>query len=91
MTSLTLHLSRSLAHTLYPGDRVLVTRLDHDANISPWTRVAEERGAEVVWVDFDVEDGTLNADSLRAALERAPKLAAIGYASNALGTTCWTA
>ncbi|TAK12307.1 MAG: cysteine desulfurase-like protein [Anaerolineae bacterium] len=86
MTSLTLHLSRSLAHTLNPGDRVLVTRLDHDANISPWTRVAEERGAEVVWVDFDVEDGTLNADSLRAALDRAPKLAAIGYASNALGT-----
>lgn len=86
MTTLTLHLSRSLAQRLNPGDRVLVTRLDHDANISPWTRVAEERGAEVVWVDFDVEDGTLNPDSLRAALERGPKLAAIGYASNALGT-----
>ncbi len=86
MTSLTLHLSRSLAHRLNPGDRVLVTRLDHDANISPWTRIAEDRRAEVVWVDFDMEDGTLNPDSLRAALEQQPKLAAIGYASNALGT-----
>ncbi|MBI3158688.1 MAG: cysteine desulfurase-like protein [Chloroflexi bacterium] len=86
MTTLTLHLSRSLAQRLNPGDRVLVTRLDHDANITPWTRIAEERGAEVVWVDFDVEDGTLNPDSLRAALERQPKLAAFGYASNALGT-----
>ena len=86
MTSLTFNLSRSLAHWLNPGDEIVVTRLDHDANISPWTLVAAERGCTVRWVDFDVEDGTLNLDSLAAALEHKPKLVAVGYASNALGT-----
>ena len=86
MTTLTFNLSRSLAHWLNPGDEIVVTRLDHDANISPWTLVAAERGCTVRWVDFDVEDGTLNLDSLAAALEHKPKLVAVGYASNALGT-----
>lgn len=86
MTSLTLNLSRSLARTLNPGDRIVVTRLDHDANITPWTLIAEDRGCEVDWVDFDVEDGTLNLESLEKALEKNPKLVAVGYASNALGT-----
>ncbi len=86
MTSLTLNISRSLAHLLEPGDRILVTRLDHDANISPWMLVAQDRGCELDWVDFDIEDGTLDMDSLGRALERKPKIAAIGYASNALGT-----
>ncbi|MBM3144407.1 MAG: cysteine desulfurase-like protein [Chloroflexi bacterium] len=86
MTSLTLHLSRSLAHLLEPGDQIVVTRLDHDANITPWTLIAAERGCEVEWVDFDVEEGTLNMESLARALEKRPRLAAVGYASNALGT-----
>ncbi len=86
MTSLTFNLSRSLARTLGPGDHIVVTRLDHDANITPWTLVAEERGCQVHWVDFDVEDGTLRLDSLEMALEHRPKLVAVGYASNALGT-----
>ncbi len=86
MTTLTLHLSRSLARTLGPGDEILVTRLDHDANISPWLLVAEDRGCKVTWIDFDVEDGTLKLDEFARALERKPKLAAFGYASNALGT-----
>lgn len=86
MTSLTFHLSRSLAERLSPGDTVVLTRLDHDANITPWTRIAEERGAEVDWVDFDVEDGTLILDTLDEALEKKPKIVAAGYASNALGT-----
>lgn len=86
MTSLTLNISRSIAGLLSPGDTVLVTRLDHDANITPWTLVAEERGCNVEWVDFDVETGTLKLDTLEAALEKKPKLAAFGYASNALGT-----
>jgi cysteine desulfurase family protein (TIGR01976 family) len=64
----------------------VVTRLDHDANITPWTMVAEERGCTVRWVDFDVEDGTLRLDTLEAALEHKPKIVAVGYASNALGT-----
>ena len=86
MTTLTLHLSRSLARTLNPGDGIVVTRLDHDANIAPWLLVAEERGCELTWVDFDVEDCTLKLDDFERALERKPKLAAFGYASNAVGT-----
>lgn len=86
MTTLTLHLSRSLARTLGRGDEILVTRLDHDANISPWLLVAEDRGCKVTWIDFDVEDGTLKLDEFEKALARKPKLAAFGYASNALGT-----
>lgn len=86
MTTLTLHLSRSIARTLEPGDTIAVTRLDHDANISPWTLIAADRGCQVAWVDFDVEDGRLDQDSFQAALDRNPKLVAFGYASNALGT-----
>ena len=86
MTSLTFHLSRALAPRLAPGEAVAVTRLDHDANIAPWLLMAEERGLEVLWVDFRPEDGTLDLESYRRALERGPKLVALGYASNALGT-----
>ncbi len=86
MTTLTLHISRSLARMWNPGDELVVTRLDHDANISPWLLAAEDRGCKVNWVDFDVEDGTLKLDDFARALERKPKLVAFGYASNALGT-----
>jgi cysteine desulfurase family protein (TIGR01976 family) len=86
MTTLTLHISRSLARTLDPGDEIVVTRLDHDANISPWLLVAEDRGCNVTWVDFDVEDYTLKLDDFEKALERKPKIVAFGYASNATGT-----
>ena len=86
MTTLTLHMSRSLARTLSPGDELVVTRLDHDANISPWLLVAEDRGCNVTWVDFDVEDCTLKLDDFEKALERKPKIVAFGYASNATGT-----
>ena len=86
MTSLTFNLSRSLAHWLQPGDEIVVTRLDHDANITPWTLIAEERGCVVRWVDFNVEEGTLCMDDLASALENQPRIVAVGYASNALGT-----
>ena len=86
MTTLTLHISRSLARTLNPGDEIVVTRLDHDANISPWLLVAEERGCKVTWIDFDVEDCTLKLDEFEKALEHKPKIVAFGYASNAVGT-----
>jgi len=86
MTSLTLNLSRSIARTLEPGDTIAVTRLDHDDNITPWTLIAADCGCEVAWVDFDVEDGRLRMDSYQEALDRKPKLVALGYASNALGT-----
>jgi len=86
MTTLTLHISRSLARGLNPSDGIVVTRLDHDANISPWLLVAEDRGCKVTWIDFDVEDCTLKLDEFEQALERKPKIVALGYASNAVGT-----
>jgi cysteine desulfurase family protein (TIGR01976 family) len=86
MTTLTMGLSRAIALEIQAGDRLVVTRLDHDANISPWLRVAEDRGAEIVWVDIDPEDCTLNMQSFEKALALRPKLVAVGYASNAVGT-----
>jgi cysteine desulfurase family protein (TIGR01976 family) len=86
MTSLTFNLSRSLVRTFNPGDEIVVTRLDHDANVTPWVMAAQDRGCHIMWVDFHPEDGTLNMDEMQAALERKPRLVAVGYASNALGT-----
>ncbi len=86
MTTLTLHISRSIARTWKPGDSIVVTRLDHDANVTPWVLAAKDRGCRILWVDFHPEDGTLDLDSYRAALEHSPRLVAVGYASNALGT-----
>ncbi len=86
MTTLTLSVSRALARTLNPGDEIIVTRLDHDANIAPWLLVAEDRGCKVHWVDFDVEDCTLRIDQLRDLLCERTKIVAVGYASNAVGT-----
>jgi cysteine desulfurase family protein (TIGR01976 family) len=86
MTSITLHISRSIARTWKAGDEIVLTRLDHDANATPWVLAAQERGCKVRWVDFHPEDGTLDLDSLRAALQGKPRLVAVGYASNALGT-----
>jgi cysteine desulfurase family protein (TIGR01976 family) len=86
MTSLTFTISRAIARTWQPGDEIVVTRLDHDANITPWVMAAEDRGCTVRWVDFHVEDGTLDLESFQKALEGRPRLVAFGYASNALGT-----
>lgn len=86
MTSLTLHISRSIAHEWQAGDTIVVTHLDHDANIAPWVLAAQDRGVRVRWVDFHPEDGTLDLEDLKKALEDKPKLVAVGYASNALGT-----
>ncbi len=86
MTSLTFTISRAIARTWQPGDEIVVTRLDHDANITPWVMAAEDRGCTVRWVDFHPEDGTLDLESFQKALEGNPRLVALGYASNALGT-----
>lgn len=86
MTSLTFQISRSLARDFRPGDEIVVTRLDHDANIRPWIMAAEERGARVRWVDIDVESATLDMLDFRRAVGPRTKLVAIGYASNATGT-----
>ena len=86
MTSLTLHISRSIARTLDPGDEIVVTRLDHDANIAPWLLIAEDRGCTVRWVDIHPEDCTLNMEDMQRQITPRTKLVAIGYASNAVGT-----
>ena len=86
MTSLTLHISRSLARTLQPGDEIVVTRLDHDANIAPWMLIAADRGCTLRWVDFDPEDCRWSIETLRSQITPRTKLVAVGYASNAVGT-----
>lgn len=86
MTTLTLHISRSISREWQEGDEIVVTRLDHDANVTPWVLAAQDRGVKISWVDFDVEDGTLRLDDLHRALERKPRLLAVGYAANGLGT-----
>lgn len=86
MTTLTFAVSRALGRELGPGDEIVVTRMDHDANISPWLLLAEDRGATVRWADFDVEDYTLDMAGLRNLLNERTKIVAIGYASNATGT-----
>lgn len=87
MTTLTFALSHALALEFQPGDEIIVTRLDHDANISPWLRVADDRNCHVHWLDFDVEDGTLQIERLEGMISDRTRLIAVGYASNALGTT----
>ncbi len=85
-TTLLLHLSRSFARTIGRGDEVVVTRLDHDANVRPWILAARDAGATVRWVDVLDEDVTLDMDSFDAALSDRTKLVAFTLASNAVGT-----
>jgi cysteine desulfurase family protein (TIGR01976 family) len=86
MTSLTFHLSRSIAKVLKPGDEVMVTRLDHDANVSPWVLAARDAGATVRWIDIHREDCTLDLASFRKQLSDKTKWVAVGLASNGVGT-----
>jgi cysteine desulfurase family protein (TIGR01976 family) len=86
MTSLTFALSRALARTWSAGDEIIVTRLDHDANVSPWVLAARDAGASVRYVPIHVEDCTLNLEALRDALTSRTRLIAVGCASNATGT-----
>jgi cysteine desulfurase family protein (TIGR01976 family) len=85
-TSLLFHLSRSFAKTLAPGDEVVVTRLDHDANVRPWVLAAADAGASIRWVDVREDDVTLDTTSFEAALSPRTKLVAFTLASNAVGT-----
>ncbi len=85
MTSLTFHVSRSLARTWSPGDAVLVTRLDHDADVRPWVLAARDAGAEARFVGVR-PDGTLDEDDLVRKLDGRVKLLALTCANNAIGT-----
>jgi cysteine desulfurase family protein (TIGR01976 family) len=86
MTTLTFAVSRALGRDLRPEDEVVVTRLDHDANVAPWLAVAEDRGASVRWLELAEDRATLDLDRLDEVLSPATKVVAIGLASNALGT-----
>jgi len=86
MTQATYDVSRALAKQWRPGDEVVVTRLDHDANIRPWVQAAASAGAEVRWVGFDPASGDLGVDDVRAVLSERTRVVAVTGASNVLGT-----
>jgi len=86
MTSLTFHISRSIGNTLQPGDRILLSKLDHEANISPWQLMARDKKCEVDFVRVDAETCTFNKADLERKLSKKPKLFAFTACSNATGT-----
>ena len=86
MTSLTFALSRALAQDWQAGDEIVLSRLDHDANISPWLMAARDRDVTVRWIELDTDSGTLRLDALPGLLGPKTRLVAVGGASNALGT-----
>jgi hypothetical protein len=86
MTTLTFQMARSLSRDWKPGDEVVVTRQDHDANVSPWVLAAADRGATVRWLDFDPGDCTWSVEHLRSLVCEKTKLVAVGWASSSVGT-----
>ncbi|HKD17184.1 MAG TPA: cysteine desulfurase-like protein [Thermoanaerobaculia bacterium] len=86
MTTLTYHLSRALGRGWGPGDEIVVTELDHHANVDPWKALAAERGVTIKTVRLRPESGDLDVADLERAVTRRTRLVAIGAASNALGT-----
>ncbi len=86
MTTLTFAVSRAISRTWQPGDEIVVTWLDHDANITPWVLAAQDRGVTVRWLKFQIEDCTLNVDHLGELLNERTRLVAVTHASNAVGS-----
>jgi cysteine desulfurase family protein (TIGR01976 family) len=86
MTSLTFALSRALARTWKQGDEVIVTRLDHDANVRPWVLAAQDAGANVKFAPINKDDCTLDLPVLKSLMTSKTKLVAVGAASNSVGT-----
>ena len=86
MTTLTFHLARSLARTMREGDEVVLTRMEHDANIAPWLLLARDTGMTVRWLDIDRHRYELALAQLPSLLSKRTRLVCVGYASNVLGT-----
>lgn len=86
MTTLTLAISRSIGRWLKPGDQVILTRMDHDANVNPWRLLADDLGLEVKWLNFSRETYRYDLKELETLLSPKVRLAAVNYASNAIGT-----
>lgn len=84
-TSLTFQLTRSLAHLFGPGDEIIVTHMDHEANISPWLKLAEDTGASVRWLPFNRDSWRIEREDLEALLTDNTKLVALNYVSNLTG------
>jgi len=85
MTTMTFAISRAIGRELGPGDEILVTHLDHDANVSPW-RALEERGVTIRFGEINENDCTLNLEDLARKISSRTRVVAVGYASNAVGT-----
>lgn len=86
MTSLTFQISRALAPRFQPGDEIVLSRMDHDANVAPWVLMARDRGMTVRWIEFDAETYEFADDALDRVLSDKTRLVAVSYASNCLGT-----
>ena len=86
MTTLTFAVSRAIGRSLRAGDEIIVTRMDHDANVAPWLALEEERGVTIRWVGIREGDCTLDLEGLESALGPRTRLVAVGMASNAVGT-----
>ena len=86
MTTLTMHMSRCLGKRFSPGDEIVLSRMDHDANVSPWLLLAQDRGLIVRWMEFDPETYEFPEDALIKVLSPKTKLVAMGFASNCTGT-----
>ncbi len=86
MTTLTLHLSRSLGRMFKPGDEIIVTRMDHEGNISPWLLLARDLGLTIKWLPFNRETWRIEADDLKPLLTNRTRLLALNYSSNMTGS-----
>ena len=86
ITTLTLHMSRCLGRGFRRGDEIVLSRMDHDANVAPWLLLAEDLGLVVRWIDFDPETYEFAEDALSKVLSEKTRLLAIGMASNCTGT-----
>ena len=86
MTMLTFQMSRSLGHDWRAGDEIVVTRMDHEGNVSPWLRLAEERGLTVRWLSFNRDSWRIEPEDLKPLLNERTRLLALNYASNLTGS-----
>ena len=86
MTALTFNFSRAIGRTLRSGDEIVVTRMDHDSNISPWLMLAEDLGVTVRWVAFDPSSWVIEAEALDAVLSPRTRVVALNYANNLTGS-----
>lgn len=86
MTTLTYHMSRTLGRTMKPGDEIILTRMDHEGNVSPWLQLAEDLGLVVRWLPFDEQSWQIEEAALATLLTDRTRLVALNYASNLTGS-----